>query len=151
MMNTVAATNPSAGAPDRVNTSPSGASTPGPGRGRVLIVEDDGPLRELLALLLDEAGYEARAVGDGRAALAAAADWRPDLIVLDLVLPGLSGFAVRTAQLADPSTATVPVVVLSGKCNADARAESMLADAIIAKPFDLDDLLGVVGRVIRRA
>ena len=146
MMNTDATTNPSAGAPDRLNTPPSGPTTADPGRRRVLIVEDDGPLRELLALLLTEAGYQVRAVGDGGGALLAAADWPPELILLDLTLGATDGGAFRAHQQAG-ELADVPVLVLSGDADLEARAALMGAEAL-GKPFDLDELLERVGRLV---
>src|SRR5947207_3223294 len=68
-------------------------------RHRVLVVEDDAELRELLALALGEAGYDTTVVDDSRAAFRAAESWRPDLILLDLSLLGMDGTTFRARQL----------------------------------------------------
>jgi DNA-binding response OmpR family regulator len=111
---------------------------------RVLVVEDDRDIRDLLTYVLGAEGYAVREAADGRVGLELLRAWRPDAIVLDLALPGLSGFGFRAAQLADPATAAVPVIVLSAQRNVEAWAESLRADAVLAKPFQVEELLATV-------
>ena len=120
-----------------------------PARGRrVLVVEDDPSLRDTVAEALRLEGYDVREAIDGSTGLRLLREWRPHAIVLDLMLPGMSGFGFRTGQLADPATAGVPVIVFSAQRNAEAWAESLRADAIIPKPFELADLLATVDRLV---
>jgi len=108
---------------------------------RVLVVDDDDDIRENLVELLACEGYEVTAAGDGRAALAEAGRARPDVILLDLMMPVMSGWQFREAQLGDPALAGVPVVVLS------AMPADLDVDASLPKPFQVDDLLRLLERL----
>jgi CheY-like chemotaxis protein len=113
---------------------------------RVLIVEDDADIRETLGELLEEAGYETDEAANGREALDAARRARPDLIVLDLMMPVMDGWQFRTAQKSDPALAEIPVIVIS----ASGPPGSIDADTYLQKPFPLDRLVAEVAR-LRRA
>lgn len=117
--------------------------------GRILLVEDDAPLREALAELLEEYGYEVACAGDGQEALACLDGApAPALILLDLAMPVMDGWAFRAAQRRDPRLAAIPTVVLSATAGADAVAISRLAPAAaLAKPFDLHQLIQTIQRV----
>ena len=117
-----------------------------PARGRVLVVEDDEALRELLALALTQEGYDVRAVGDGDGAVAAADGWPPGILLLDLSVGGVDVRTFGAPGFGD-EIAPAPVLVLSGLPDVEARAELMGAVAL-AKPFDLDELLGTVRRLL---
>ena len=116
---------------------------------RVLVVEDDAAIRDLLVSLFREAGLDVRAVGDGRAALHAVAQWSPDVIVLDRHTPGMGGeeFARIYRALPPPHA---PIVLLTGCAQPEAAVERVGAAAVVAKPFDLDDLLATVARVAQQ-
>jgi two-component system response regulator MprA len=115
---------------------------------RVLVVDDDPWLREMLHTVLTEEGYAARAAPDGRQALAQAQTWRPDLILLDLMMPDMNGWAFRHAQLADPSLASIPVVLVSAAYTLEREGEKLGVAAVVPKPYDLDALLAVLGRLL---
>ena len=100
--------------------------------------------RKFMEAALEDSGYEVRTAADGRAALALLRAWRPDLILLDLMMPGVDGWAFRHAQLALESWAAIPVVVMSAGCGAQREAAHLTAAAGLDKPFDLDDLLATV-------
>ena len=120
-------------------------------RRRVLVVEDDRSIGQVVADVLADEDYEVRWVMDGRAALTVLAEWRPNVIVLDLTMPVMDGRAFRREQCRLPGDAArVPVVVLSGLREARVIAEDLGAVAALSKPFDLDDLLATVGRVLER-
>ena len=107
----------------------------------VLIVEDEPTIGEMIeSVLNDEAGCRATAVPDGAAALAYLAGVVPDLVVLDVNLPGLDGFALHDLLHARPATATVPVLFMTAGGHEAEFARRGVADWL-AKPFDLDDLL----------
>jgi DNA-binding response OmpR family regulator len=113
-------------------------------RRRVLVVEDDLEVQDLLLLALDNEGYEAQAIINGRAALDVLAEWLPDVILLDLQLPEMDGWTFRQRQLADPATASIPVVVLSAGTNLHQDVDMLQAQVVIPKPFSLDVVLAVV-------
>ena len=115
---------------------------------RVLVVEDDDAIRSLLEVALADEGYEVRTAEHGSAALKILDVWRPELILLDLMMPVLDGWAFRARQVADASLATIPVIVLSAAYQASRQAEILAVAAVLAKPFDLDDLLASVGDLI---
>ena len=108
----------------------------------VLIVEDDAPLRRLYRTALSLAGFDVREVADGYAALQAIDESRPDLIVLDLLLPGVNGFAVREELKAQAHTRDLPVVIVTGT---DGMAHYELdANCVLRKPVTPDRLVATV-------
>jgi CheY-like chemotaxis protein len=122
----------------------------GEANARVLVVDDDELIRDTLATALSDEGYSVRVAGDGRAALDTLGAWRPDLIVLDLMMPIMDGQAFRAAQRSAPVTADIPVIVLSAAHNVHARAADLGAAAVFPKPFDLMALLDAVENALRR-
>jgi DNA-binding response OmpR family regulator len=116
---------------------------------RVLVVDDDALIRDTLATALSDEGYSVRVAADGRAALDTLDEWRPDLIVLDLMMPVMDGQAFRAAQRDLDDAADIPVIVLSAAHNVQSRASTMGAAAIFPKPFDLGSLLEAVARNVR--
>lgn len=109
----------------------------------VLIVEDDEDLREMMAQLLTLEGYQAAAVANGREALQYLQDSeKPQVILLDLMMPVMDGWEFRRQQQADPALAPVPVIVLSALDQT--RASNLEADAFLKKPLDFDRLLSLV-------
>lgn len=113
---------------------------------RILVVEDDALLRAIVAEVLRDDGYVVEEAGDGRAALEAMRR-APDAVVLDLHMPHLDGLGFIRALRDRAQGCRVPLVVLSGATRADEAAAQLGADALVRKPFDLDDLLGAVGRL----
>ena len=124
--------------------------------GNILIVEDDKATREMLTSLLDSEGFHPVAAEDGLEGLHVLRAVRhrspevPCLILLDLKMPRLGGGAFRRAQLNDPTVAGVPVAVMSGADDLEARAHALGAVATVAKPIDCDVLLNVVRRHCRK-
>jgi CheY-like chemotaxis protein len=108
---------------------------------RVLVVDDDRDIRELLVELLGGEGYLVSSAADGRQALLEAHAHRPDVILLDLMMPVMDGWQFRAAQLEDPDLAEVPVVVIS------AFDHDLDAAAVIQKPFLVEELLATVHRL----
>src|SRR5687767_2508159 len=99
---------------------------------RVLVVDDDPSLREILHTALTDEGYEAQTATDGNHALATLRIWRPDLIVLDLMMPGMSGWSFRRALLADASLASIPVVVVTAAYKPWVEEEQLEVAAVMA-------------------
>jgi two-component system, OmpR family, response regulator MprA len=119
-------------------------------RGRVLVVDDEELIRESLEAALDDEGYTVRTAADGIQALAVLAGWRPDVILLDLMMPEMDGPAFRRAQVERALHSEVPVIVLSGARGMHDCAERIGAVLAIAKPFGLDDVLAAVARCLTR-
>jgi CheY-like chemotaxis protein len=109
-------------------------------RGSILIVEDDADIRETLGDALELEGYDVVTAENGFDALCLLrSGLKPGLILLDLVMPIMSGWQFRQVQLADPSLAGIPVVVVSASAPGDARP-----DRHLRKPFGIDELLSTV-------
>jgi DNA-binding response OmpR family regulator len=118
--------------------------------GRVLVVEDDEGIREMLKYNLSSAGFSVQEASDGAAGLRTARTARPDLILLDLMLPGMSGFDFCRALR---KSSRVPIIMLTAK---DAEIDKIVglelgADDYITKPFSVREVLARVNAVMRRA
>jgi two-component system OmpR family response regulator len=114
----------------------------------ILIVEDEPGIGEIIEYVLnDEPGYQATAVTNGASALAFLAEVRVDLILLDINMPGLDGFAIHDLVRARPGTAETPIIFMTA---ADHSAEFARRGVTtwLAKPFDLDDMLALVASVL---
>lgn len=120
--------------------------------GRILVVDDDATVAEVLTRYLEREGFAVDTVGDGEAALAAAASSPPDLVVLDLMLPGIDGLEV-CRRLRAAGTAHVPVVMLTARGDEGDRVAGLDigADDYVVKPFSPRELTARVKAVLRRA
>jgi DNA-binding response OmpR family regulator len=116
----------------------------------ILVIEDDRALREGLALNFKLHGYNVLAAADGEEGMRLAFDARPDLIVLDIMLPGFSGLEILT-ELREKHQ-DVPVLVLSARGTTGQKVEGLEtgADDYLAKPFELSELLARVEALLRR-
>lgn len=119
----------------------------------VLLAEDDADIQFLVALKLRREGYQVREFGDGLSALADAREHPPDLAVLDIMMPGMSGIEVCRELRRDPATANIPVILLTALAQ-EADIEAGLAagaDDYIVKPFSPGDLMTHVNATLARA
>jgi CheY-like chemotaxis protein len=116
---------------------------------RVLVVDDSDAIRRLIVVNLELEGYDVRTAVDGEQALQVVETWRPDVITLDVVMPRLGGFETLERLRADPGTADIPVVVVTGRAQAAdrARGDALGAEAYLSKPFEPAELVTVVGRL----
>ncbi len=117
--------------------------------GRILVVDDEVEIRRALRTGLSDHGFEVEAAASGEEALAAAAARRPDVVLLDLGLPGLDGFAVLT-RLRESSRAAVIVLSVMADERDKVRALDLGADDYLVKPFGLEELLARIRAVVRR-
>jgi two-component system chemotaxis response regulator CheY len=121
-----------------------------PDEGRVLVVEDEDTIGQVVVDALADEGYEVRRARNGREALELLQGWLPRLILLDLMMPVMDGWAFRAEQRRRAGDAAgVPVIVLSGAREARARAAELGAVEALSKPFDLNQVIAAVGRWIR--
>lgn len=109
---------------------------------RILVIEDDVTLRESLAEVLMDEGFEVRTAHHGRAALGTLRDgFRPDLILLDLMMPVMDGWQFRNITLDDPALARIPVVVTTALSEEYRRDNRLQAAAYLTKPILIPQLL----------
>ena len=119
--------------------------------GRVLVVDDSSVVRDLISVNLELEGLTVVGCADGEEALALVAEARPDVITLDVVMPRLGGFETAERLRADPATADIPIVIVTGRASAAdlARGEAIGVDGYLTKPFEPAELVGLVGRLAR--
>lgn len=126
------------------------ARPPDRGRGRLVLIVDDVPdNRELYVQYLTYFGYRAAEAGDGQDALTKAAALKPDVIVMDLSLPGMDGWEATRRLKADASTRKIPVIALTGHAlsGSDEHARAAGCDAFLTKPCDPADLAAAIDRL----
>ncbi len=118
---------------------------------KILAVDDDDSIRELLEMQLKRNGYETLTAADGKAALEQAA--QADLVLLDVMLPGIDGFEVCRRLKADPSTQAIPVIMLTAKAEEIDKVLGLElgADDYMVKPFSVRELLARIKAVLRRS
>lgn len=115
---------------------------------RVLVAEDEPSIAESLKFLLVRAGFEVSIRKDGRAAMAALDEARPDVLILDVMLPYLDGYSILRQLRAAQDTADLPVIMLTAKGQAEDRETALEcgADAFITKPFSNAEIVDAVTR-----
>jgi two-component system OmpR family response regulator len=118
---------------------------------RILVVDDEATLTELLSIALRYEGWEVRGVGDGQAAIAAARSFEPDAVILDIMLPDLDGLTVLNRLRAQMPE--VPVLFLTAKDALEDRIAGLTAggDDYVTKPFSLEELVARLRALLRRA
>jgi two-component system chemotaxis response regulator CheY len=116
---------------------------------QILVVEDDAAIRGLVSEILRDDGYQVREASNGAEALERLSDVRPDLIVLDLMMPVMNGWAFVEECRNKPDCGDVPIVVTSASHDLQRTAERLRSFGVrtcLAKPFDVDGLLALVER-----
>lgn len=119
---------------------------------RVLIVDDEAHITELLEMSLRQHGYDALAVLDGSEAQEAAASYRPDIILLDLMIPGIGGLELCRIFRQTPTTADLPIIMVSAKSEETDKVIGLGigADDYVTKPFSIRELMARVEAALRR-
>jgi len=118
---------------------------------KILVADDEIYMVRLLEMTFQKGGYDVVSCRDGKEALETAAQAKPQLIVLDIMMPGLDGLGALRHLKENPITQTIPVVVLSSKGHALTRVEAELAGAAIflTKPFSPNQLLAEVHKILK--
>jgi len=119
---------------------------------KILVVEDENAIREMLSFNLSRAGYQVRPAADGREARAAIADGHPDLVLMDWMLPDISGLELTRQLKRDPHTREIPVIMLTARAEEDDRVAGLEggADDYIVKPFSQRELIARIRAALRR-
>lgn len=118
---------------------------------RVLIVDDDPHVQTVLKLLLGSAGIEALPALTGTEALEMMPHAKPDLVLLDLMMPEKTGWEVAGEMRSNPDLAEIPIIVLTAKGNSvdrNAMAQAVKVEGYVAKPFEPEDLLKTISKVL---
>jgi two-component system phosphate regulon response regulator PhoB len=120
---------------------------------QVLIVEDERPIREMIAFGLKRAGFDVREAEDCRSARAALADRRPDLLLVDWMLPDMSGLELTRAIKRDRETRELPIILLTARSEEGDKVAGLEggADDYVTKPFSPRELLARINAVLRRS
>jgi two-component system alkaline phosphatase synthesis response regulator PhoP len=120
---------------------------------KILVAEDDRDIADLIAHYIQKQGWEAHVVGTGDEALAYARHHSPDLLVLDVMMPGLSGLEVCRALRANRTTAAIPIIMVTARAEESDRIVGLEigADDYIAKPFSTPELMARIKALMRRA
>ena len=132
-------------------SNPTALVRPDGGPCRVLVVDDEASLSELLSMALRYEGWDVRSAGDGAAAVRAAREFRPDVVVLDIMLPDMDGLAVL--RPAAPRAPEVPVLFLTAKDSVEDRIAGLTAggDDYVTKPFSLEEVVARLRGLVRRS
>lgn len=118
---------------------------------RILYIDDEADIREVAAMALElDPGFEVRTCASGSDGLAAAREWQPALILLDVMMPELDGPGVLERLRQDPATAAIPVVFITARTQAHEveRLRALGARGVLAKPFDAMTLAGQVRELL---
>ncbi len=120
---------------------------------RILVIEDNAAAIKLTTLALQNAGHTVLCAVDAESGLTLARTSLPDLILMDMLLPGMTGLAATALLKSDPATAAIPVIALSTVLTHDGEQPAKAAgcDAYIAKPFQRQDLLAQIEDLLKAA
>jgi CheY-like chemotaxis protein len=127
-----------------------GVVRPAPGRDKILVVDDEESMRMILPDLLEDFGYTAVCAGTGREALDLVRRERPQLVLADVSMPGMDGYALLVALQEDPLTRDCPVVLMTGRITVHERARAFELGArdVLVKPFAGEALIAKIACVL---
>lgn len=117
---------------------------------RILIVEDQADVAQLIEVVLVGEGHTVAVARDGAQGLMMARDWKPDLILMDIMLPGVDGGTLIARLRREAETAELPIIAMSASRTLRERTAELEADALLSKPFDVDALLVQVQFLLSR-
>lgn len=115
---------------------------------KILVIDDDDAILDSLRLVLTEAGYKVETVNRGSDTYKKVKDFRPDVIMLDVLMSGSDGRTICKNLKSDLMTKEIPVIMISAHPTAKDGALDFGADFFLAKPFEVDEVLGAVGRFV---
>jgi len=122
-------------------------------RKKILLIDDEPELIKAVEIRLKSTGYEVSVAYDGRAGIREAKEIKPDLIILDLLMPIMDGYAVANELKDDPETKHIPIIILTASQREDlkTRCRELGVTSFIMKPFETSDLLMVVKAILKQA
>lgn len=118
---------------------------------QILIVDDDPTIRSVLEALLEDEGFDPVTAANGQEAVTRVQSDPPSLILMDLMMPIMSGVDAARRLKSDPATSSIPIIAMSAGFILRESIDDLLADSIISKPFDLDALIANIRATLRRA
>jgi len=120
---------------------------------QVLVVEDEAAIREMIAFALERAGMQVQLAADSREALASISQKRPDIILMDWMMPGVSGIDLTRRLRREPYTEEIPIIMLTARVSEDDKVSGLEAgtDDYVIKPFSPRELLARIRAVLRRS
>lgn len=111
---------------------------------KLLIVEDDAEILEVVQMILLKEGYDVRCTSDSAEVLMAVEEFEPDLVILDLIISGNDGLVLCSSLKSKANTAHIPIIIFSAHPQAEKLVKQSGADSFIPKPFNVSDFLGAV-------
>jgi two-component system, OmpR family, alkaline phosphatase synthesis response regulator PhoP len=120
-------------------------------RKTILVVDDDMDLNEVMCNFLSDAGYETYSAYDGKEGMTMTREVKPDLVLLDIMLPNVDGIEVCRNLTKDENTKSIPIIMVTVKGELSSKLSSYIAGArrYITKPVEMDDLITEVGKVLK--
>jgi CheY-like chemotaxis protein len=116
---------------------------------KVLIFDDNPDILQLLQLILEDAGYDVKGVGNGYECLDVVKDYTPDLVLMDVMLGELDGMVLCDQLKSDPQANEIPVIIISASHGIrDMEIRQCRADGFIQKPFEIDSFVTMIDRVV---
>ena len=117
---------------------------------QLLVIEDEDNIALALEIVLESAGYRQERIAEGTGALERIRALRPDLVLLDVMLPGASGYDICQSARLDPDLASIPILMMTARGSAIERRKglAMGANGFIAKPFDISELKAEISRLL---
>lgn len=117
---------------------------------KILIVDDNPQSVEMLQIILEDEGFAVITAYVGEIGLKKATEEKPDILILDIMLPGMDGYQVCEAVKNNPDTGNIPIIMLTGKDMGDdfEKAMEKRADWYVVKPYNIEHLLGVIRKLI---
>ena len=117
---------------------------------RILIVDDEPSIAKILRKQMEVAGFEVQVAVDGREGLAKVKEWKPELVILDVMLPKMNGHEVCAAVKQDEAVKQIPIIMLTAKAQRQDQDEALKhgAEGYLTKPFQLDELLAKVNTLL---
>jgi CheY-like chemotaxis protein len=126
-------------------------NTTTPSERGVLVVDDDVDIRSVMCELLTDEGYQVKTAMNGREALATLANWRPDVILLDLMMPIMDGWTFLNSRQSNCKLRQIPVIVMSASHTLSRGDERLAVADMVAKPFEIDAVLTKVAALAQRS
>jgi DNA-binding response OmpR family regulator len=120
----------------------------------VVCIEDEQDVTELIRIIVQRHNFDFASANTGETGLALVQSKKPDLVLLDLMMPGLDGWTVYDRLKADPETAAIPIIVVTARAYYDPRVAQMRtanADNLVTKPFGPAQLIETIDRVLRKS